>query len=119
MRKHTKLSMLAGVLALSSVQGRAQDAQTIADVRCVVVGLKATAMANSPQQGVGMMVGLYYIGRLDGRVPKLDIEDLIIKELSKMTASDYKAEAKRCGDSLAAKGHQITQIGNDMVERGY
>ena len=65
-----------------------------------------------------MMLSMYYIGRLDGRVPKLDIEELMIKEISTMTTSDYGSEAKRCGASLTDKGQEITRIGKDMVERG-
>ena len=59
----------------------------------------------------------YYIGRLDGRMPKLDIEKLVIDETSKMTEEDYASEAKRCGDSLAQEGQKVTKIGQDLIER--
>jgi hypothetical protein len=66
----------------------------------------------------GIFVDLYYIGRLDGRVPKLDIEHLIIEETRKMADADYASEEKRCGGALAQKGQQITEIGKHLVESG-
>ena len=112
------LTVLAGALTLSSVQAPAQDAETIADVRCVIVGMKLAGMTDSTQQTSGMMLSMYYIGRLDGRVPELDIESLMIKEIDTMTTADYGSEAKRCGASLADRGKGITRIGKDMIERG-
>jgi hypothetical protein len=54
---------------------------------------------------------MYYIGRIDGRVPQVDLEALLVKELSVMTQADLKSEAQRCGASLTARGQEITQIG--------
>jgi hypothetical protein len=116
--QNTLLGALAGALTLVSAKALAQDAETIADVRCVIVGIRFAGMADAAQHSAGMMLSMYYIGRLDGRVPKLDIEELMIKEISAMTESDYGSEAKRCGGSLTAKGQEVTRIGKDIVERG-
>ncbi len=116
--RNTLLTMLVGALTLCPAQAPAQDAETIADVRCVIVGMKFAGMADPTQRSAGMMLSMYYIGRLDGRVPKLDIEALMIKEISTMTTTDYGFEAKRCGASLTDKGQEITRIGKDIVERG-
>jgi hypothetical protein len=118
MWKVARLSMLVGVLALLSLQARSRAVETITDIRCVVVGMRLTGMVNSPQHSAGMALVLYYTGRLDGRVPKLDIEDLLIKEISKMTNADYDSEAKRCEGGLTERGQSIAQIGKDMIERG-
>src|SRR5690348_7528152 len=116
--RDTVLTMLVAILSLLSTEARAQDAETIADVRCVIVGVLLVQKADPTQRSAGSMLSMYYIGRLDGRVPKLDLEELIIKEGSTMTNSDFSAEAKRCGATLSARGQEITQIGKDIVERG-
>jgi hypothetical protein len=118
MFRYIRWSALAGLLALWSVQVRAQDAETSADIRCVLVGIQFAGMADPSQRSAGMMLSLYYIGRLDAHVPKLDIEDLMVKEISTMSPSDYGFEAKRCGGRLTEKGQEITRIGKDMIERG-
>ena len=118
MRLQTRLTALLAAIAIPLVQARSQSVETIPDVRCVVVGMRLTGMVNSPQHSAGMALVLYFMGRLDGRVPKLDIEDLMVKEISRMTAADYDSEAKRCGSSLSERGQQIAQIGSDLIERG-
>jgi hypothetical protein len=116
MRKHG-VSILVVTLGLASMRIGAQEAVNIADVRCVAVGMKLASAANSADQSRGFLLTLYYLGRLDGRVPKLDIENLLIAEGSKMTSSDDTSEARRCGARLAEKGEQITKIGKDLIER--
>lgn len=109
--------MLIAILGLASMRIGAQETVNIADIRCVAVGMKLAGAANSSDQTRGFLLTLYYIGRLDGRVPKLDIENLLIVEGSKMSSSDDASEAKRCGASLVEKGEQITKIGKDLIER--
>jgi hypothetical protein len=48
-------------------------------------------------------------------MPTLDLQSLIRKELSSITAADYEYERKRCGDRMAEKGKQIQQIGKDIA----
>lgn len=112
------LSMLVAILGLASMPIGAQEAVNIADIRCVVVGMKLTGAPNSPEQSRGFLLTLYYIGRLDGRSPKLDIEHLIIEETRRMADADYVSEEKRCGGALVVKGQQITEIGKHLVESG-
>jgi hypothetical protein len=104
-------------LVLLPAEVQAQDAATIADVRCVIVGISFAGMPDPSRQAAGTMLSLYYIGRLNGRAPKLNIEDLLIKEISTMTSSDYDSEAKRCGARLTEKGQEITRIGKNISER--
>ena len=115
-RKHW-LSLLVTGLTIVPFQVMAQDADTIADVRCVAVGIRSAALPDSRQKSTGLLMALYFIGRLDGRDPKLDLETLLSEQLSKMTAADFAAEATRCGSSLATKGAQITKLGQDLLKQ--
>jgi hypothetical protein len=117
MIKPTLLIILLATLVVASARTEAQDAATIADVRCVVVGMQIYGSGDSTQQATGMWLSLYYIGQLHGRTPQLDIENLIVEEANKMTASDSAAEAKRCGAGLSAIAEQISRIGNDLLQR--
>ena len=110
------LSMFVATLGLASMRIGAQEAVNITDIRCVVVGMKLAGATSPPDRSRGFLLTLYYIGRLDGRAPKLDIEHLIIEETRKMADADYASEEKRCGAGLAEKGRQITEIGKHLVE---
>jgi hypothetical protein len=119
MQMRKKLGLLGSMLGLFAVRAIAQDAATIADVRCVVVGMQIAGAAASPQQSSGVFITLYYMGRLDGRGVKKGVEEqLIAEEASNMTNADYASETKRCEAGLAETGQQITKIGNDLIERG-
>jgi hypothetical protein len=58
----------------------------------------------------------YFLGRLDGHAPGLDLEQLIKAETNRMTAADFREEARRCDDEFASKGRQLAKIGHDLVE---
>jgi hypothetical protein len=118
MFKSNWANVLAGFLFLLPAYAQAPQGDTIEDVRCVIVGMKLVGSGNSTQQSAGMMDALYYIGRLDGREPKLDIEVLLAKEFVKMTPTDFSHEATRCGGHLTEKGKEITKMGEDMTELG-
>jgi hypothetical protein len=113
-----KLLTLVGLLGLIPLQAFAQDLDFRGDVRCLVVGIRFAALSDATYKSAGMMLSMYYFGRLDAHVPKLDIEDLIVKEVTTMTQADYGSEAQRCGGDLTAKGQEMTRIGKDLVERG-
>ena len=111
------LSLLAAVLALAAFQVHAQEEEATADVRCLIVGMNVAGMGDAAQQSAGQMLSMYYMGRLDAHLPKLDIEALIMKEAAAMSSSDFAAEARRCGNSLSDRGREIQRMGKDISER--
>ena len=89
----------------------AADSSVVSDTRCVVVGMRLSGVANSPQVTRGILMTMYYLGRLDGRLQKLDVESLIVGEVKKMSEADFASAQSRCDTELNAKGHEVTQIG--------
>jgi hypothetical protein len=114
MWKKCCVSVVLAALTVVSLPARAQDADNIADVRCVAVGIRFAVTPDSTQKSIGTLIILYYLGRLDGRAPTLDVEKLLTAQIAKMTDADYTAEAMRCNQNLTAKGAQITHLGEDM-----
>jgi hypothetical protein len=68
-------------------------------------------------QAAGVMIALYYLGRLDARSPRLDLVALLGDEADKMTPETLKSEAVRCGSEFKEKGNELTAIGQRLVER--
>jgi len=116
------VSLLIGsvflVCTLASRRACAQDSATISDARCVVVALKLMDMSDPNIQTNGQSAMLYYLGRLDGRDEKLDLESLLMQQLAQMKEADYKTEAHRCGEKMIVRGQQIFKIGQDIEKRG-
>ena len=89
----------------------ATNRRVLSDVRCVVVGMRMVAYGTPQQRGAGMLLAMYYFGRLDGRAPGFGADRLIEDEARKMGAAEYRANAARCGKALTVKGKEIERIG--------
>jgi hypothetical protein len=122
MRKVTLLlSMLASVFggaSLGAFSASAQDAETIADLRCLIIGFKFAGSPTESLKQAGLIETLYYLGRIDARNPNIDLENQVANVLAKMTESDVKAESRRCGAVLSQRGEALQQLGKNIISRG-
>lgn len=109
--------ILACVFAASGKAGAA-NAQTVADVQCIVVGARLSASPNQSQSRSGEMLMLYFLGRIDGRSPNADLEALIEREAQRMSPSDFAKAARRCGTEFSARGVELVRIGKALERLG-
>jgi hypothetical protein len=109
------LLLLAAVASFSPAQ--AEDVPSSADIRCLMIGMRMSAVADPNQRTGGNMLAIYYFGRLEKFSPK-QLEEAILKESLSVKPEDFLADSSRCGKILMEKGHVITQIGDDLVRRG-
>ncbi len=42
---------------------------------------------------------------------------MLSEQISKKSAADFTTEAARCGNTLTAKGAQITRVGQDLLKQ--
>lgn len=100
---------------MSTRYAHSADGQTVRDVRCLVVGMSILRFADAQHRPLGAMLMTYYVGKISGRTPDLDLKSAVIHQLRQIKSADYPAEAQRCGAEVRAKGQQLTTIGKDMV----
>ena len=62
---------------------------------------------------------MYWMGRLDGRTPDLDLENRLIADIKELKPDALQAEAKRCGAILQVRGKFMTEMGQDMQQKGH
>jgi len=98
--------------------------ETTADVRCLAaIGRLPELNAQNPQYSEESMMALinagslYYLGRVHGREPRLDLENALIAELLKMDPQDIQSELSRCGDEMGVAGAKWETIGKNLVRR--
>src|SRR4051794_24625475 len=96
----------AACVGLAAPEAKAEDppadraAQTHADLRCV---LAMAAIVKNPQYKDGATAGLfYYLGRLDGRDPTLELGPALKRTAAGMQLSEYASQAQRCGAEVRA-----------------
>jgi hypothetical protein len=96
------------------------DAQTIADIQCLVVGARLGSSPDQLKRHSAQMLLTYFLGRLDGRSPGLDLLSLIPEQANKLSLStDFADAAQRCGSELTARGAELVRIGKSLGQLGY
>lgn len=108
-------AILFGIFTLATPRAKAQDSETIADVRCVVVSFSLMNASDPNVQASARAISLYYLGRLDGRSEKLDLKSLLMQQAAQMTETEYHYVVRECGEKLKIRGQQIVTMGQDMA----
>jgi hypothetical protein len=117
-----RIGLLGGSLAALSLIGGAAHAQgsdADADVRCLVVTSVMSKSDEPTAKTYGQIGAAYYLGKLDGRDPKLDLENRLVAEGVKMKTDGAAAasEAQRCLAALAARAGDLTAMGDRVTKR--
>lgn len=106
------LTLLAvGVLPATSYADLADSA---GDVRCLLAAVTMMTSPNNTIRAAAATSALYYLGRLDGREPGVDLEKRLSEESHRMSSDDLAAESKRCGQELSARARVISSIGQRL-----
>lgn len=96
----------------------AADAQTEADLRCLAVALILIGQTQDPsQQQAFNSAAIYYLGRLDGRAPDIDLEEHLSGLLRDFSPERLAVERVRCGELLVTRGRVLQDIGRDLERR--
>jgi hypothetical protein len=64
------------------------------------------------------MLAIYFLGRIDGRTPNADLQELLRRGAKRMTASEFRDAASRCGMEFSRRGAEITRIGKTLEQLG-
>lgn len=107
------------VLALITAPLAVHDAQ-LADLRCIAALTSVTSSLPEADRG-GVAAGvMFYIGRVEGRDPGIDISEAIIKAIAdeEKFAATLPQELKRCGTEMQVKGASLTAIGERLRQYG-
>ena len=104
---------LAAALSQAAPDPAADNEQ---DLRCIA--LIAQIIPQAEGEGKSGLVGglMYFLGRIEGRVPSYKFEDNLTRLLKQTT--DFTADRDRCAGILTEKGNQLSAIGNRATARG-
>lgn len=86
-----------------------------ADVRCFISAASLLQSPNNDVRAAAASSALYYLGKLDGRDPDMDLEKVILAEAAKMTSTQLRAETEACGKQLSARGAAVNAIGRKLT----
>lgn len=108
---------LAALLSIAASPAIAQGDPVEPDLRCLVVGFALAGSDQDAHKSAAIPFSLYYLGRLDGRAPQLDLEKRLGDLATTMTGDDIKTEAARCGADFQRRGIELQAIGKALQDR--
>jgi hypothetical protein len=107
------LTVCAGLLAAGAAS--AQEGGVKSDARCVVA---MAALYNVPAYKDGATASMfYYMGRMTGRDPQVDLTSALRREAQTMTDLEYLSEAQRCGGPVKARNEVLKTLGEVLQAR--
>lgn len=117
--KHFKLLVALALTALgTTLPAWALDAEDITpDVRCLVVGFYLSRSADPAQQSAGRMLSVYFMGKITGRRPSADLEELLFTQVELLAGTNLQPEAQRCGGELTEVGGKMKEVGAALMRR--
>jgi len=111
-------SLLLLAAAPQQAPSPALDAETMNDVRCLVATTSIVKNKDPKLAQAGMIASQYFLGRIDGRTPKLDLEDALVRAAKSISQEQMKALFQRCGTLLHDRGEAVKAIGARLEARG-
>jgi hypothetical protein len=97
--------------------GAAFGAQTKDDIHCLLAAASLAGSKDSKIKQAGGAGALYYLGRLDGRTPDLDIEAAVAAEAEAFARADQGQLLKKCGATLSQRGDHLIAVGKALEQR--
>jgi hypothetical protein len=91
---------------------------TEADLSCLVASLHLMNSSVPEQSQAGIASFLYWLGRVDGGAPDLDLETRIANLSPAFTNEHLNAELVRCGTEMQTRGAEVQAIGDRLQARG-
>jgi hypothetical protein len=108
----------AALVILSALWTSAALADETNDaIKCLAVSLKASNSSNPDDESIGMLSTMYWLGKLDGVTPKVDLEKEMQSGAFDMKPEDEKVEEARCASSLRERGPLLTHLGEEQSQR--
>jgi hypothetical protein len=112
-----KRAWVLAALPLIAAAPPPMDAETRSDVRCFTALAILTADAKEEDIMNLTIVSQYYLGRIDGRSPGLDLESALAAEAESMGENEIRQLVKSCAVRVQERGRQLQSFGEGMQER--
>jgi hypothetical protein len=106
------LALACGVWVNAALADETSD-----DIKCLAIGFKLAASPDPDDQSVGLLSTMYWLGKLDGMTPKVDLEKQMQEGAFDMKAADERAEALHCAAALKPRGEFLTNLQQEKNQR--
>jgi hypothetical protein len=88
------------------------------DVRCFVAVGMLGQQKDENVRSAAMLAAQYFLGRIDGRAPAADLEDLVAREAPTLTEAETGQLLRQCGALMEKRGKDVVGVGEKLKARG-
>ena len=99
------------VLLMSAATAAAAPDDDVDDIRCLIVAAELADNGDKEIAEAGTLMTTYFLGRLDGRSPGANLEQLITREAPALTDEDKQKLLVACSAQLELRGEQMEALG--------
>lgn len=78
--------------------------------------MTATATTDE-ERNAGTMIAIYYVGKIEGRSPDIDLEEELFQLTQRMTMDEIFAERQRCSAEVQTMGRSLVEMGQNLQVR--
>jgi hypothetical protein len=100
--------------AYAQTKPAVHDDTQIQDIRCLIVSVMMNTSPDPQAKAASGGMTMFFLGRLDGRAPVMNLEAAIRAELPKVTDAETAILTKSCGAQLAARGQALATAGESI-----
>jgi hypothetical protein len=83
------------------------------DLRCLIVSLQLS-QSTDKSRDAWRLGSLYYLGKIDGSGERIQLADRIRELVRQMTSKQFDEYRIMCASDLAARGEDLTKIGQEL-----
>ena len=111
------MTMITAALLAAQVPAIAPADQNSSDARCLIVTVMLAGGDNAELKAAGLIASQYYLGRLDGRSPGLDLKALLTREAERITQAEQGPLLVSCGAAMQKRGEALEAVGERMAKK--
>lgn len=107
------LALMLASLPIAAGAAVAED--NARDMRCLILATHLSTSDKPEQKTAGQMAAQYYLGRIDGRSPNVNLETLLREQASSMKPEERQSILSACGNEIMARSKQVQEIGQRVA----
>jgi hypothetical protein len=109
----------ASVLALAAAAPASAEApETTTDLKCLAFAFNMSSDADQTKAAAGTMAVLYFLGRIDGREPALNLEKRLVQPDMELKPSEMAGLGLTCGGMLKVRGAELATMSERLKAAG-
>ena len=115
-----QFAVAAAMLTLAlSTTARAETPDMTHDLKCLALSFTLIQSADPKIADAGKLATFYYLGRVDGRDPTIDLADRFSKPDMQLSQEQLQSMAVDCGAELSERGTALKETSRRLEAAGF